>query len=482
LRTRYWIISLVVFVLILSLAACAGSGREAGPPTLAAELSPEPSTTPSAAATTAPATETAAPSVTPTEQPPTATPSPTPVEQSPTPTPTLPPVENTPTNTALPSPAPATVPAPTPTVAGGTGRDPAAVRVELQRVAGGLDTPVGIANAGDGSGRLFILEKGGRIRIVQDGVVLPDPFLDITDRVGASSSEQGLLGLAFHPNYGENGLFFVNYTDGQGDTVVSRFSARADASRADPASEVVLLSVDQPAANHNGGHLAFGPDGYLYVGLGDGGGAGDRYGNGQNGQTLLGALLRLDVDRGQPYTVPADNPFTGNPQVRDEIWALGLRNPWRFSFDRLTGNMYIADVGQNLYEEVNYQAAGNPGGQNYGWPIMEGLHCFPADRSCGQGGLTLPVHEYDHSQGCSVTGGHVYRGQEFPFLNGIYLFGDYCSGTIWGLARGDGGGWQVAPLAQANVRLASFGEDEVGELYLVDIASGELFRIGAGTR
>jgi glucose/arabinose dehydrogenase len=310
-----------------------------------------------------------------------------------------------------------------------------------------------------------------------------EPFLDITDRVGSANSEQGLLGLAFDPEYVQRGTLYVNYTDRQGNTVVSRFSGTSDPDRAEAASEVVLLTLDQPASNHNGGHLAFGPDGALYIGTGDGGGAGDRYGNGQNGQTLLGALLRLDVDGGQPYAIPADNPFVGNGAVRDEIWALGLRNPWRYSFDRSTGDLYIADVGQNLYEEINVQPAGDPGGNNYGWPIMEGRHCFPADRTCDRQGLTLPVAEYDHAQGCSVTGGYVYRGQRYPFLNGIYLFGDYCSGRIWGMAQRAGtDSWQVSLLAQASVRLSSFGEDEAGELYLVDIAGGQLFRITAQLR
>ena len=236
------------------------------------------------------------------------------------------------------------------------------MRLELQLVAGGLETPVGLAHAGDGSGRLFVVEKVGRIRVFQDGELLAAPLLDISDRVGSAQSEQGLLGLAFHPGYAENGLFFVNYTDRQGATVVSRFSMAAGwepdgPPAADPGSEVPLLKLDQPASNHNGGHLAFGPDGYLYIGTGDGGGSGDKYGNGQNGATLLGAMLRLDVDSGEPYTIPADNPFVGDPDIRDEIWAMGLRNPWRYSFDRLTGDLYIADVGQNLYEEVNLQPA-----------------------------------------------------------------------------------------------------------------------------
>jgi glucose/arabinose dehydrogenase len=354
--------------------------------------------------------------------------------------------------------------------------------VELQPVVGGLDGPVSIANAGDGSGRIFIVEKVGRIRVVSNGVLVESAFLDITDRVGSSASEQGLLGLAFHPNFTENSSLFVNYTNREGNTVIARFSVSSDAARADPSSEVILLTVAQPAGNHNGGHLAFGPDGYLYAGLGDGGGSGDRFGNGQNGTTLLGAMLRLDVDSGQPYTVPAGNPFAGDATVRDEIWAIGLRNPWRFSFDRVTGDLYIADVGQNQYEEVNFQPAKSTGGQNYGWPVMEGVHCYPEDRACDQAALTLPVVEYDHSRGCSVTGGYVYRGQGFPLLEGIYVYGDYCSGRIWGLARSGGGTWRTAQLAQADISLSSFGEDEAGELYLTDMGQGKLFRLLARPR
>jgi len=369
------------------------------------------------------------------------------------------------------------MPSPLPSLPG----DPGAVRVELQRVVGGLDTPVGIANAGDGSGRLFVVEKPGRIRIVRNGALSSIPFLDITDRVGSGGSEQGLLGLAFHPAYVQNGVFIVNYTDQQGTTVVARFSVSSEPSLADPASEVILLTVGQPASNHNGGHLAFGPDGYLYIGLGDGGGADDRYGNGQNGQTLLGAMLRLDVDSKVPYAVPADNPFVGSPAVQHEIWALGLRNPWRYSFDRLTGKLYIADVGQNKFEEINVQPADSGGGENYGWPIMEAAHCFPDDAGCDRSGLVLPVAEYDHSQGCSVTGGYVYRGRGFPLLSGIYLFGDYCSGRIWGLAPA-GDGWRVAQLAHAGVQISSFGEDEAGELYVLDMGGGELLKIVARAR
>lgn len=408
----------------------------------------------------------------------------TPVPMPPTQTATLTPVPMPPTRTPTPVPTatPTAKPSPRPSSVGGPAGDPVSVRVELQRTAGGLDTPVGIANAGDGSGRLFIVEKAGRIRALVGSTFIDAPFLDITDRVGSSANEQGLLGLAFHPNFANNGRFFVNYTNGEGNTVIARFSVGADPAQADPSSEVVLLTVNQPAANHNGGHLAFGPDGYLYVGLGDGGGSGDQFANGQNGGTLLGAMLRLDVDAGQPYGVPASNPFVGDTAVRDEIWAIGLRNPWRYSFDRLTGDLYIGDVGQNRYEEIDFQPGSSDGGENYGWPVMEGVHCFPENKECGRAGLTLPEKEYDHSQGCSVTGGYVYRGQEFPLLTGIYVFGDYCSGKIWGLAASDDGGWTVAQLAQADLRLSSFGEDEAGELYLVDMRQGELFKIGAIAR
>ncbi|MGD8463350.1 MAG: PQQ-dependent sugar dehydrogenase [Anaerolineae bacterium] len=467
-----WVLSLA---LLIGLGAC--NFDNAAEPTA-------PATTIAGEATAAP------PSATPTAIPPSETPTATPIPDTPTAnppenTPTAIPPSNTPvsetpsvapSDTAIPTDTPVPVPSATPTPISGPG-DPASVRIELEQITSGLDTPVGIAHAGDGSGRLFVIEKPGRIRVLQDGQLTDTPFLDISERVSASQSERGLLGLAFHPDYASNGFFYVNYTDLRGDTTVSRFAVGSDPGRADPASETVLLVVAQPAANHNGGHLAFGPDGYLYIGTGDGGGAGDRYGNGQNPQTLLGAMLRIDVDGGSPYAVPADNPFVGSPGVRDEIWSIGLRNPWRYSFDRLTGDLYIADVGQNIYEEVNVQPAGSSSGQNYGWPIMEGLHCYPDGSDCDPAGLTLPVAEYNHAQGCSVTGGYVYRGQAFPALSGIYLYGDYCSGRIWGLVRSGDGAWQNAELGQADARISSFGQDESGELYLTDIAGGTLFRI-----
>ena len=472
-----WIALCVLFCgLIVGLGAC--DSNDSTEPTLPA-------------VTVVSETTTVPPRDTPTTVPPSETPTETPIAETPTPvspddTPTTTPLADTPTPdtpapvpsftpapTHTPSPAPSATPSPVPS----SGGDPAAVRVELQPVTSGLDTPVGIAHAGDGSGRLFVIEKPGRIRVLQGGELADAPFLDISERVSASQSERGLLGLAFHPDYARNGTFYVNYTDLRGDTVVSRFAVGPEPGRADPASETVLLVLPQPAANHNGGHLAFGPDGHLYIGTGDGGGAGDRYGHGQNPQTLLGAMLRIDVDGGAPYAVPADNPFAGRSDVRAEIWSIGLRNPWRYSFDRLTGDLYIADVGQNVYEEINVQSAGAPGGQNYGWPIMEGLHCYPEGSACDQSGLTLPVAEYSHDQGCSVTGGYVYRGQASPALSGIYVYGDYCSGRIWGLVRGGDGVWRNAELGRAEANISSFGEDESGELYLTDIAGGTLFRI-----
>jgi glucose/arabinose dehydrogenase len=381
----------------------------------------------------------------------------------------------TPSTAAIPTTTPEANPSSEPTITQ-PAPELAALKVELRLVTEGLAMPTGLANANDGSGRLFIIEKRGTIRVLRDGILLDPPFLDITRRVGSSASEQGLLGLAFHPNYASNGFFFVNYTNRQGDTVISRFSVSStDPNRAEPDSEVIVLVIDQPAPNHNGGNLLFGPDGYLYVGMGDGGGAGDIFGNGQNRQSLLGKMLRINVDE-LPYAIPPDNPFVAVSSTRPEIWALGLRNPWRFSFDRLTGDLYIADVGQNTYEEVNFQPAGSRGGENYGWPIMEGLHCY--DRgSCSVEGLTLPVAEYDHSAGCSVTGGYVYRGRRFPALNGVYLFSDYCTGTLWGTTQAPDGSWETAVLGQTGINPSSFGEDEAGELYILDLAGGALYQI-----
>ncbi|MBX3015020.1 MAG: PQQ-dependent sugar dehydrogenase [Caldilineaceae bacterium] len=378
---------------------------------------------------------------------------------------------------------PTTAAIPAPTASATTSFQPEGITITLETVVEELSAPLFVTHAGDGSMRLFVVEKAGTIRIVRDGILSERPFLDITDRIRSSGGEQGLLGLAFAPTYPDNGFFFVNYTDSNGDTVVARYTAApANADQADPASEFIVLQLEQPAANHNGGMLAFGTDGYLYIGTGDGGGSGDRYGNGQNPDSLLGKMLRLDVlsDPAQPYTIPADNPWVtadwqGN-DVRDEIWAMGLRNPWRYSFDRVTGDLWIGDVGQNQWEEIHYTPAGSHTGLNYGWPIMEASHCYNSNR-CDQSGLLLPVTEYDHRGHCSVTGGYVYRGAAFSAIQGVYLFGDYCSGTLWATWFGSNGQWQTAELLDSDNSISSFGEDEAGELYITDLARGELRRV-----
>ncbi len=350
-----------------------------------------------------------------------------------------------------------------------------AVDVALLPVAGGLDRPLAVRSASDGSSRLYIVEQPGRIRVLADGEMQERPFLDLSNRIGDDRNEQGLLGLAFHPHFDTNRRLFVNYTDLAGNTVVSEFAA-VDGRTADPASEAVILTLDQPFANHNAGDLAFGPDGLLWIATGDGGGAGDPRGNAQDPQSLLGKLLRIDVDNGSTYVVPADNPFVQDPAVRDEIWALGLRNPWRFSFDRCTGDLFMADVGQFEWEEVNFEEAADPGGHNYGWNTMEGRHCFQGD-SCSREGLTLPVFEYSHATGCSITGGYVYRGLRSSRLRGAYVFADFCSGTIWGLRPMDGNQWRAEELIRTELSISGFGEDENGELYVAALRSGAIYRL-----
>jgi glucose/arabinose dehydrogenase len=340
---------------------------------------------------------------------------------------------------------------------------PNANNYEWRLIANGLTRPVDIQSAFDGSGRLYIIEKYGAIRIFENGQLLEQPFLNIDDRVNARGNEMGLLGLAFHPNFEENGYFYVNYTGDGGHTRISRFQTNGNA--ADPTTETILLSVNQPYPNHNGGVVAFGPDGYLYIGLGDGGAGGDPQKNGQNTASLLGKILRIDVNNGDPYSIPSDNPF-GN-----EVWAYGLRNPWRMSFDTVTGDLWIGDVGQGEWEEINYLPVGSPSGANFGWSIMEGNHGYDGEL---QPGLLLPATEYSHSSGdgCSVTGGYVYRGF-MPEWNGIYLYGDYCSGLIWGLILSNGS-WQNQVLFDTDSLITSFGQDEAGEIYLT-ADSGEVY-------
>ncbi len=380
------------------------------------------------------------------------------------------PSAGSPASTRVPN-QPATGPA-----SGSPIADPSNLKLTLQPVLRGLSQPTFVTGSGDGSGLLFVLERPGRIRIIKDGSLVEQPFLDIQSLITARGQEQGLLGLVFHPQYRQNGRLFVSYSASNGDNTLAEYTVSADPLRADSASGKVLLAIPDFAANHNGGMLAFGPDGYLYFGTGDGGNAGDPRGNGQNRNALLAKILRLDVNAGSPYAVPATNPFAGQQNVRPEVWAYGLRNPWRFSFDRETGDLYIADVGQNAIEEVNFQPQGSAGGQNYGWNVTEGTECYQPAQGCDTRGITMPVAQYTHREGCSITGGYVYRGQANPAMRGVYFYGDFCSGKIWALWRDGRGIWQTKELAQQQIQISSFGQDDAGELYVLDLG-GTLYRL-----
>jgi hypothetical protein len=350
------------------------------------------------------------------------------------------------------------------------------VTLGLQEVATGFNFPLYLTSP-PGDDRLFIVEKAGAIRVIKGGAVLETPFLDLTAKVASEGGEQGLLGLAFYPDYASSGRFIVHYNDRSGDNRVSLFRVSGDPDRADPVSESVVLAVQQPGVAHNGGQILFGPDGLLYIGLGDGD---DRdQGRGQSLRDLLGSILRIDVSSGPPYTVPPDNPFLGTADARPEIWSYGFRNPWRFSFDPASGDLYIGDVGESRWEEVDYASAADGAGRgvNYGWSLMEGRHCFRGPE-CDQTGLTLPVVEYDHSDGCSVIGGYVYRGAVVPALQGTYFYADYCRGWVRSF-RMQGGvvveetDW---PALQPGGLVTSFGKDAAGELYLVT-EQGGVFKI-----
>lgn len=352
------------------------------------------------------------------------------------------------------------------------------------------NSPVALTHAPDGSGRLFIVERAGRIRIWDGGALRT--FLDLRSRVNTNDSggdERGLLALAFSPEYATNGHFYVNYISSnsspRGSTVISRFTVNpANADDGIETSEEVILVIPQPEPNHNGGQINFGPDGYLYIGMGDGGGAGDLHGsvgNGQANDTFLGKMLRIDVeglpDPGLPYAIPADNPFLLDTQVPNEIWAFGLRNPWRWSFDRKTGDMYIADVGQYEWEEVNFIPAASTGGENFQWRRVEGFNTFNSGTPLTKGTSTDPVFEYDHNAGSSITGGYVYRGSSFPRMEGIYYFGDYNSGRIWGLQRDPSGNWIDRQFLDTSLNISSFGEDEAGNLYVASLFTGDIYRL-----
>ena len=364
--------------------------------------------------------------------------------------------------------------------------DPA--RISFQEVVGGLNNPVLITNANDDSGRMFVLERSGLIRIIKNGTLLVTPFLDIHSLVRSTGGEQGLVGLAFHPLYKNNGKFYIAYTAPRnGDTngsvlTLKQYSVSAgNLDVANAASDTTILTIDHPTySNHNGGTLAFGNDGYLYWSTGDGGGAGDPNNNAQNLTRLLGKILRIDVNAGSPYSIPSTNPFYGNPDssIKKEIWAYGLRNPWRISFDRVTHDLYIGDVGQSAREEIDFQPSDSTGGENYGWRVMEGSLCYNPSSGCNQTGKVLPVAEYDHTLGCSVTGGYVYRGSNSPSLSGYYLYGDYCSGRLFTIHKNSPTGWSTPiQLADTIFNITTFGEDEQGELYLADYATGKIYKI-----
>ena len=357
---------------------------------------------------------------------------------------------------------------------------PQSVDLRLEKLVDGLDHPVQMVDPNDGTGRFFIVEKTGKIRIFKDGKLADQPFLDITNQV-STGLEQGLLSMAFHPNFAKNGEFFIDYTDTKGNTQVERWSvSKSDANAADPQSKKTILTVDQPYPNHNGGLLLFGPDGMLYIGLGDGGSEGDPQHNGQNLDTLLSKILRIDVDTttaNLAYGIPKDNPFVNKAGARPETWAWGLRNPWRFSFDKKTGDLLIGDVGQDTYEEADFDPAGK-GGLNFGWSIMEADSCYKAS-TCDQSGLTLPFFWYSHKVGgCSITGGYVYRGTKIKGLDGTYLAADYCSGLLWQVHPDGKGGSTVDEPISTGTTPSSFAEDASGELYLIDL-QGAIYKIMA---
>ncbi|MBM3944057.1 MAG: PQQ-dependent sugar dehydrogenase [SAR202 cluster bacterium] len=386
--------------------------------------------------------------------------------------------------TATPVPGVESPVSPSPTPVSPSNETEPLQRMRLARAFSALSFPqiLHLTYADDGTRRLFAVTKRGEIFVFANDQTANSAavFLDLRDAVSTSGNEEGLLGLAFDPKYAENGYFYVYYSAANPRrSVISRFKVSGDADRADRASERVLLEVAQPFANHNGGHIVFGPDGYLYIGLGDGGSGGDPQGNGQNRATVLGSVLRLDVsqvDSSGGYVVPDDNPFVGVAGVRPEIWAYGLRNPWRFNFDRLTGDLWLADVGQNAIEEVNIVLKG----RNYGWNVMEGTRCYLPSSGCSQTGLELPVAEYTHSDGCSVSGGYVYRGTREPSLFGAYVYGDYCSGKIWALRYEDGevtDEMMIVPDPSPRVSISGFGEDQDGELYVLDYGGGGMYRL-----
>ncbi len=349
----------------------------------------------------------------------------------------------------------------------------------FEEIINGLISPVFITHANDGTSRLFVIEKAGYIRVFNNNSLLLTPFLDINSIVN-SEGERGLFALAFHPDYQINGRFYIVYNNNSGALVLASFlRSPNDINVADSSSQNILLTIPKNYSNHNGGTLAFGVDSYLYWSTGDGGGGGDPDNNAQNLNSLLGKIIRIDVDAAFPYTIPHTNPFynSTDPLIRQEIWAYGLRNPWRFSFDRLTHDLYVGDVGQGAREEISFQPADSIGGENYGWRIMEGSLCYNPSSGCDQSNKVLPIAEYNHSLGCSVTGGYVYRGQVYPEFQGVYFYGDFCSGKIFSLYHDPVNGWIHTQIADTSYSISTFGEDEDGDIYFADYSGGKVYKL-----
>ena len=363
--------------------------------------------------------------------------------------------------------------------------NPNGVAISLRQVVGTFDHPVLVTSPRDGSRRLFVVEQTGRVKIIQSGAVRATPFMDLHTIV-SQTGERGLLGLAFHPSFKTNGKVYVDYTNLAGNTVIAEYRATTNANVVTASTARRLLTITQPYPNHNGGGIAFGPDGFLYIGMGDGGSAGDPGNRAQSLGTLLGKMLRIDVNgrtSTKAYRIPSTNPYVGRTGL-DEIWSRGLRNPWRWSFDRLTGDLWIGDVGQDRYEEIDRSTAASGRGRaaNYGWRVMEGRHCYNPATNCSKTGKVLPIVEYGHTAGCSVTGGYVYRGVAFPMLKGGYFFGDYCSGTIWTISSTASSPATRVVLLNTGLNISSFGQDDAGELYVVDHGGGHIYKIIGSTK
>lgn len=347
------------------------------------------------------------------------------------------------------------------------------IAAELESYIEDLNLPVLVTHAGDKSNRLFVIEKTGKVFAFNSKQ--KHLFIDVSSLITTRGSEQGLLSIAFHPNYSDNGYLFLFYTAQNGDNTLARLTVDPpNTKQTDLKSLEVLIAQEDPASNHNGGMLAFGQDGYLYLGIGDGGSGGDPWNNAQNLETLLGKMLRIDVNQASGYSIPGDNPFVDKENILPEIWAYGLRNPWRHSFDRKTGDLWIADVGQNKWEEIHWRSSDSVGGENYGWRLMEGNHCYLPKKQCDTGNLVRPVAEYSHKYGCSVTGGYVYRGSEIKELYGKYIFGDFCNGTIWSIDKEND--FEMHELMETDLSISSFGEDSSGELFILDYR-GKVFKL-----